>query len=241
MSRLSTRSLLVAAASAAVLTSLPASAATTAFAYDWDNAPVFLPGVNFVLGPFFTEAAAGGPYNGSNGKSWAGNHGTRPDTNAMSLSMTDLPAHTSLSIDFLLGFLNSWDSIDGSPAPDILTITIDGVPVAQLTTVIAGGTVNNHGGGTLLVDNGQIDGNVFFADDLVDMGTAAFLTFPHNAPTLTISWQAGGNGYQSFPDEYWGIDSLSVTLLGENGIPEPGTLALLGAIGLGALARRRAR
>lgn len=222
--------------------SLPAGAATlTAASLDFDSAFYLADGVSGTFGWYHTGTALG-TYNGSNGKTWSGNIATREDTDPVYLSLSNLPAHTAVSVDFLLGFLNSWDSTNGNPSPDYLNISIDGVLVKSLTTAIASGSINDYGGGTLLVDNGQIDSSQFYSDDLVDMATAGFLTFAHTASTLQIMWQASGNGYQIYPDEFWGIDSIVVRLTTPDGeLPEPGSLALagLGLAGLMALRRRK--
>lgn len=222
--------------------SLPAGAATlTAASLDFDSGFYAADGVFGSFG-FYQPGTALGTYNGSNGKTWSGNIATRQDTGPVYLTLSNLPTHTSVSVDFLLGFLNSWDSTNGSPSPDYLNISIDGVLVKSLTTAIASGSISDYGGGTLLVDNGQIDSSQFYSDDLVDMATAGFLTFAHTASTLEIMWQAAGNGYQSYWDEYWGIDSIIVKLTVPDGnVPEPGTLALagLGISGLMALRRRK--
>ena len=104
----------------------------------------------------------------------------------------------------------------------------------------AGGNVNDHGGGTQVVDNGQIDGSQFYSDDLVDMSTASFLSFAHTSSTLTLSFQASGAGWQGGTDEFWGVDSLSIsTRGGGNPVPEPATWALVMIAGLAAAATRR--
>lgn len=230
------------AALALALSAAPASAAViTAASLDFDSPFTVYSGIFGSFGAY-TSDTANGSYNGANGKSWSGNIATSQDTSMVTLSLTGLPTHTEVSIDFMLGFLNSWDSTNGTVSPDYLDMYIDGVLVQQLTTAIASGSATNYGGGTLLVDNGQIDSNFSWSDDLVDMATASFLTFAHTGPTLTVSWQPSGAGYQSYPDEYWGIDDISVRLTVPGGdVPEPGTLLLLGfgMAGLAGLRRRR--
>jgi hypothetical protein len=231
-----------AAAALLLAASLPAGAATlTAASLDFDSAFYTSDGIFGSFGWFQTGSALG-TYNGSNGKTWSGNIATRQDTDPVYLTLSNLPTHTAVSVDFLLGFLNSWDSTNGSPSPDFLNISIDGVLIKSLTTTTASGSITDYGGGTLLVDNGQIDSNQFYSDDLVDMATASFLTFAHTASTLQIMWQASGSGYQNFPDEFWGIDSIVVKLTTPGGeLPEPGSFALagLGLAGLATLRRRK--
>lgn len=218
------------------------AAVQTIISVDFDNPGVLAPGVvDNSTGNGLSQLASGGPYLGSKGKSWSGLHASFFDTELVTVSLANLPVHTSITVDFLLGFLNSWDSTNGGPAPDLLTITIEGGPPIQLTTTTASGNVTQYQGGTLLVDNGQIDQDNFFSDDLVDMGTASFLTFAHTASTLTMTLQAGGAGWQGGTDEYWGFDAFRVTaVVPDNGtVPEPALPALLLA-GLAAagLARR---
>ncbi|MCM8610716.1 PEP-CTERM sorting domain-containing protein [Accumulibacter sp.] len=196
------------------------------------------------LGGGSSTATSGGPYAGTNGKTWGGNFfrnatggGGQPG-NLFQLSFGNLPSHTGVSIDFMLGFLDSWDSFNGSPAPDNLNLYIDGNLVATLTSNQASGTQVNYGGGTLIAGATQIDSNQFFSDVLVDMGSASFLNLAHTGSTLTFGIQAAGAGWQGGGDESWGIDSFSITLNGVGGggnnVPEPASLALLG-LGLAGL------
>lgn len=211
------------------------------YSNDFDAAAVVAAGVTAsALDNGSVGTVAGGPYAGSNGKSWSGNFfanlsNGNPITST-TLTLSNLGVHTQVSVDMMLGFLNSWDSTNGSPAPDFLEVLVDGTLVYRLTTTNASGNFVDFGGGTQIVNNGQIDTDQFFSDDLVDMGTAGFLTFAHSASSLTLTLRAGGAGWQGGRDEYWGMDALSVSITGTPVIPEPGSLALVLAAAAAAAA-----
>ncbi|MBL8470212.1 MAG: PEP-CTERM sorting domain-containing protein [Rhodocyclaceae bacterium] len=245
------------AALAAVGLGLSATASAldvTVYANDYDSPATVAGGITATgLTNGSLGTVAGGPYAGLAGKSWAGsffqNQSTGNPATGSTLTLTGLPTHTGVHIDFLLGLLNSWDSRNGGCcSPDNVDLYIDGTAVAHYTYNTALGTIKDIGGGTLLVEYGQIDTNFFYSDVLADMSTEGVLTFAHSASSLTLMLQASGAGWQGGGDEYWGVDDLSVTLTGvvrtppTNQTPEPAMLGLLGlAAILGGAARRRAR
>lgn len=162
------------------------------------------------------------------------------------LSLGNLATHTTISMSFILGFLDSWDSYNvGQFGPDHLEVWIDGVQVADMTTDTALGTTEDYDGGTEIFEGFQVDnGSNYYSDVLVDMSTASFVNFAHTASTLTIGIRATGAGWQGGSDEAWGLDSLVITYDGvrqTGGVPEPATWAMMIAgFGLaGATLRRR--
>jgi hypothetical protein len=156
--------------------------------------------------------------------------------------LSNLPVHNSVDISFIAAMLDSWDSTNGSPAPDFLNLLIDNVVVAQYTYNNASGSVKQIGGGTLVGEYVQFDSSFFYSDTVVDFANDPALAFAHSASTLRIGFQAAGNGFQFGTDESWGIDALRVDVndqvAGPTPVPEPSSLALLG-LGLAAAARRR--
>ena len=236
------------ALAAVALLAIPSHAAVL-YANDYDGNEVVDAGVGVAgIANGGLETANAGDWN-ANG--WSGNYFVNRSTGnpalASSLTLTNLAPHTTVSISFILGFLESWDSNDGSCcSPDSLDISIDGVPVlVALTANNALGSVENYGGGTELFDVAQVNGNFGFSDALVDMSTASLLTFAHTADTLTLSIQAYGLGWQGGGDEAWGVDSLAITYDGVRdpgtGVPAPGAAALLVGAGLLAAGIRRRR
>ncbi len=154
------------------------------------------------------------------------------------LTFTGLGAHNTVSVSSILGLLDSWDSRNGSPAPDNLDIYIDGNLVASLTAANASGNVFDFGGGSALAQCVQADGHQFYCDTLVDWSK----TFAHTGSTLTIGWQASGAGWQAGDDESWGIDNLKIDYFtrGGNGVPEPAAWAMmLAGFGLAGAAMRK--
>ncbi len=222
--------------------SIPASA-TLVYSNDFDGPVYVLGGVSASgLPGGFLGTVTGGPYSGSNGKSWSDRYfGSDGST---TLTLDNLSSHSTVGIDMMLGFLNSWDSRDGVTwaSPDNLDVYIDGSLTLSMTTNNGSGSIVDFAGGTQVVNDGQIDGMGYYSDDLVDMATAPLQNIAHTASTLTLTIQASGSGWQRLDDEGWGIDALSVTMDGTGtGVPEPATLALL-ALGLAGIgfSRRKA-
>lgn len=221
--------------------------ATLIYSNDFDSSPTISAGIT-VSGPTggaLGNVVGGGWATGANGKQWSGKF--YRSGGAVSLTLNNLPSHSGVNIDMMLGFLNSWDSRDGSCcSPDNLDLYVDGVQLLNMTTNNALGTIVDFDGGTLLVDNQDIDDSYHgsWKDDLVDMATASALTLAHTGTTLSLSISPSGDGWQGLNDEGWGMDDLRISLTGVNGggghIPEPTTIALLG-LGLAGIAASRSR
>jgi hypothetical protein len=184
-----------------------------------------------------------------NAAGWAGNHinnSTQGNPAAFTtLSLSNLATHTSVSMSFIVGLLDSWDSYESGP--DNLEIWIDGVQVANMTTNTALCCTEDYDGGTELYEGIQADNHSgYYSDVLVDMSSAGFMTFGHTASTLTLGIRASGAGWQGSTDEAWGIDNIAISYDGGGvdpgpGVPEPATWAMMimGFGFAGAAMRRR--
>ena len=169
------------------------------------------------------------------------------------LTLTNLPAHSSIDLDFLLATIDSWDGIDGASGVtgDYFNVHVDGVEIFEATFAQQSGTPGNAyqapPNGQLLNGFSNVFG-IITGDGAYDMSLDSVLSnIAHSSSTLVIDLFADGSGWQGEsnfsqgvggPDETWAIDNLQVTL---HGIPEPSTwgLMVLSAIGLGAIRRKR--
>ncbi len=153
-------------------------------------------------GKFLRNAAAGNP------------------ARATTLSLTGLPAHDSISIDFLLAAIDSWDGDVDGVGPDRLTVLLDDKPLFSETIANYPASESfQPGPGVELasgVQLGYIGGE--FWDSAYNMSLDQRLrAIPHTASTATISWFAAGAGWQGGDDESFAIDGVRVKL-GNTGI-----------------------
>lgn len=195
---------------------------------------------------FSTLANPGNP-----GNTFSGNLLRNDDTNLPTtptvIHLSNLPAHDSVSLSFLLAIIDSWDSSNGAPSPDIFNVVVDGNYVLTATFANQSGTITDTVGTSLtnLMDLWSGPSGPHFNDRAYDVtGDARLTSIAHTASTLTVELFASGSGWQGGTDESWGIDNLAVTINATATVPVPEPMPLA-ALGLGLagiwLMRRRRR
>lgn len=187
-----------------------------------------------------TPAGWGGYYSveSSQGLSaWGfGNNLSRNDSapaQATTLTLSNLPAHDSVSVQFLLAIIDSWDGNGGNPGPDSFEVKVDGNTVFSAVFASASGS-SDYAGAPFAVGN---FGWNSWNDYLYDFTNVASLNnIAHTASSLTVEFTAAGPGWQGGSDESFGVDNVNVMV---NEVPAPGAMAIAGAASLVLTRRRR--
>lgn len=244
------RNLTKLAAVTATLLSPGAAQATVVYSSNFDGTTVVAAGVTANLSGASVQSVQGLSGLGTSGNQFGGNFLSSYNSGSIAtLTLSNLPTHTSLNLTGLLAALDSWDSTNGGCcSPDLFVIRVDGNIIFSDTYAIALGTIHNILGLTDIGGGNQQRGfNGGWADAAFDLENE-LQNIAHTASSLTITFSGEGGGWQGGTDEGWGIDNLVVSLNGVitqppvTGVPEPMTLSLLGAglAGIGALRRRKA-
>lgn len=184
---------------------------------------------------------------GATGNQFAGSFLRSASGNRVTLTLTGLAAHDSLSLSFLFAAIDSLDGTGSFPAGDFLNVRLDGVSIfresfanaleSQIQSYVAppGGQLARR------VELGFQAGG-YYLDSAYDMGVdPRFQNLAHSASTAEISFEIEGSGVQDLSDESWALDNLRVSIA--SSVPEPATVALwaLGLAGLTGLQRLGSR
>ncbi len=173
-----------------------------------------------------------GGFNGFSG-SFLWNTGTTGVSSVFTFSGLD--PHSEITVSFGLALIDSWDGVNGTPAPDYFNLLADGAEIFDISVANTSGTIEDI---PAEATGRSSPGNIFgssYTDTLFNVS----LTFAHSASELTLTMFADGTGWQGSSDESWGIDNLTVTTSAP-AVPLPAGLPLLLA-GLGGMALLRGR
>ncbi len=132
------------------------------------------------------------------------------------LTLTGLPPHTSIDLNFLLAILESWDGLgppENPDGPDYFNVVIDGTLVFSETFDFR--TLDwmtyKPPAGVLLALFQTLYGNPDWPDGAYNMGLdPKFHNIPHTSSSLVVEWFASGGGWQGGYDESWAIDNVEV-------------------------------
>src|SRR6266511_2574598 len=131
----------------------------------------------------------------------------------VSLNLTNIPAHTNITIAFELFVIQSWDGNDLSGGPDIWDLRVAGSAALLHTTFRnpKSGTQaypdfypdGNHPERTGAIENDTL-GYAFFGDSVYRL----VFSFAHSADSLQLDFSA--SGLQDLADESWGLGNVVV-------------------------------
>ena len=187
--------------------------AQTVFSTDFDTAmpAAIAPGTATLTG---VQGCSG---YGPAGNTFGGDFLRSETGNVVTLSLTGLPTHTVLHLDFLFAAIDSLDGTGSYPSGDYFKITLDGTTVfreafanalpSQIQTYVPppGVELARH------VDLGFTGPGSYYTDSAYYLGADPFFaSLPHTGATATITFVIEGQGIQALNDESWAIDNLRV-------------------------------
>lgn len=183
---------------------------------------------------------------GPSGNQFGGSFLRSATGNTVTLTLVNLPAHDTISLEFLFAAIDSLDGTGSvSPEGDFFRIVFDGAIL--FSESFANATTNQIQSYVTpaevelarRVDLGFGGPGGFYTDSAYNLGAdPRFSDFAHSASSATIQFFIFGPGNQELSDESWAMDNLRVSVLTKDvvaAIPEPSTYALMLA-GLGAVA-----
>lgn len=155
---------------------------------------------------------------GSEGNKFGSTFLRGPTGTVITLTLTDLPPHSSLSLGMLFAAIDSLDGTGSFPAGDFFKITLDGNVVFRESFANAtpdqiqsydpppAAVLARH------VDLGFGGPGGYYTDSAYDFGQdPRFQDLPHTASSAVFVFTLEGEGVQTVDDESWAIDNVRVT------------------------------
>ncbi|MBI5040413.1 MAG: VPLPA-CTERM sorting domain-containing protein [Gammaproteobacteria bacterium] len=235
---------LVAALCVSGMANTAQAAPVTIFSTDFDSATLpagISPGTALLTG---VQGYAG---LGPTGNQFGGNFLRSATGNTVTLSLTDLPQHDTISLEFLFAAIDSLDGTGTFPAGDFFRIVFDGnvlfsesfanALASQIQSYVSPPGVEL----ARRVDLGFQGPGSYYTDSAYNLGAdPRFLNFAHTGSTAQIEFFIFGEGNQSLDDESWAMDNLRVSVT-TNTVPIPAAAWLFGSglLGMVGIARRK--
>jgi len=145
-----------------------------------------------------------------------------PNAAKTTLTLDNLPAHSTIDIGFLLAIIATWDGDTPCCNPDFFNVVVDGIEIFK-ETFGHEGKVQSY-----VPPNDDVElakhVNLGFSsrDHAYNMGKdPTFQNIPHTDSSVTIDFFAGGEGWQGGGDESWAIENVAIGL--DNGCAVPET------------------
>jgi hypothetical protein len=183
---------------------------------------------------------------GPAGNQFGGNFLRSATGNVVTLQLSNLPSHDTITLEFLFAAIDSLDGTGTFPAGDYFRIVFDGTILFSESFANATPTqIQSYvppAGVELArrVDLGFQGPGGYYTDSAYNLGAdPRFANFAHTGSSATIDFYIFGEGNQSLDDESWAMDNLRVGVT--TVVPLPAGVWLLGSgmLGLIGVARRR--
>ena len=176
------------------------------------------------------------------GNQFGGNFLRSATGNTVTLTLTGLPAHDTISLEFLFAAIDSLDGTGVFPAGDFFKIVFDGVTLfsesfanalpTQIQSYVPPAGVEL----ARRIDLGFGGPGGPFTDSAYNLGAdPRFASFAHTGSTATIEFFIFGAGNQPLADESWAMDNLRVSVSTQAAIGPIPTLSEWAVIMLASL------
>lgn len=206
---------------------LPSRAETIVFASDFDAAPA----AQIAAGSALLEGVQGFAGYGPAGNQFGGKFLRSATANLVTLTLLDLPAHSSISLGFLFAAIDSLDGTGSFPSGDFFKVTLDGTAIFResFANALAGQIQSYLPPADVQlarrIDLGFTGPGGYYTDSAYNLAAdPAFAQLAHHASTAVFTFQIEGVGVQQLADESWAMDNLRVSV---NAVPEPASAMLL--------------
>jgi len=174
----------------------------------------------------FSQGAGGGSSQGQVAATWSngatdvtpsGRYGRflgQFGNDAVTLTLTGLPPHRSVTVAFRLFIIRSMDGNDPTVGPDIWEFGEVAGPLFLRTTFSNREGIPQSFPGQYLSDyparSGALENNTLGYDNFGDSVYQLGWTFAHTSSTLTLYF--AGSGMSGLDDESWGLDDVAVAV-----------------------------